>query len=123
MKLSKWNFLFVPLSIIAGMTIELLIIRDPQADVVVSNKSSRLVSYVYVSVSDSTTYVLQDIQPEESKHVRIFVSGESLYKLRVHLADSSLLVCDGRYVETGDEVFETVTDTGLVVTYGDYFSR
>jgi len=80
--------------------------------VIVKNNSQKRIASVRLE-HERGVEIAENLAPGEARTIRFHAGGENSYTLRVRFADGSEMRGNPRYVESGYEMFEAVSDSGI----------
>jgi len=86
---------------------------------VVNNSDGEISNIVIVGTEDSVT--IQSIEKNKSKKVKLTMHGEGTYSIRATLSSGITITGDGRYIESGYKVQDTVTSKGIEHEFGLFY--
>jgi hypothetical protein len=84
----------------------------PPVKVVVRNTSEKAIAAVRVE-HERGVETIQNLARGEARTIQFMAGGETSYTLRVRFADGSEVSGNPQYAESGYEIVETVTDSGI----------
>ena len=102
-----------------GILIGLIIKPKSLATILITNTSGKKIEKVYVTSEDSITYYVENIAQQKTKEIKIYVAGESGYRIKVYFSNEDSIL-SGNYIETGYIIRETVTDSNIISTFTLY---
>lgn len=87
-----------------------------RADVIVRNRSTQPITLIQITTfSGGDTVVREPLAVGQERLVPI-IAGEEAYELRIRFYDGRFLDVEDRYVQSGDEWIEVVTDSAITRT-------
>jgi hypothetical protein len=86
---------------------------------VINNSDGEISNIVIVGTEDSVT--IQSIEKNKSKKIKLKMHGEGTYSIRATLSSGITITGDGRYIESGYKVQDTVTSKGIEHEFGLFY--
>ena len=91
--------------------ISMLLIHNqaPFAYIALNNNSDKDIKFVkIINESKENIHLIEDIQVNKSKKIKLYVAGEAAYSMEVIFKDGSTISHEARYVETGYRITEKI---------------
>jgi hypothetical protein len=103
---------------LTGGALSLFIPRNnPYVSVFITNSTPSSIQTVRLETEDGQIYLLENLGVAETKTVRVFVRGESSYKMKATLGNGITLEGGAGYVESGYKVHEKILDDKIQSDY------